>query len=80
MGKLSTFLSHGCQSTPKKDLGEDASSDEEISTLVKNLSYPGKLLTIAHIYQLSSDLNACLIVKTKEIELYIYNSNSSVKT
>ena len=44
VGKLNSFLAHGCPETPKKGMSEDSDSDdEEISQLVKNLSYPGKL-------------------------------------
>jgi len=44
VGKLNSFLAHGCPETPKKGMSEDSDSDdEEISQLVKNLSYPDKL-------------------------------------
>jgi len=45
VGKLSSFLARGfdTSSTPLKGLSEDESSDEELSNLVRNLSYPDKL-------------------------------------
>jgi hypothetical protein len=45
VGKLQSFLSLGCQSTPKHGLSEEEEeeSDEEISNMVRNFSLPGQL-------------------------------------
>merc|ERR1711874_494192 len=48
VGKLHSFLSHGCQSaTPSQELS-DADSDEEISSMVKNLSYQDTVKSVSH--------------------------------
>ena len=48
VGKLSGFLAHGCQSTtPSQELSE-ADSDEEISSMVRNLSYHETVKSVSH--------------------------------
>ena len=48
VGKLSSFLSHGCQSTtPSQELSEE-DSDEEISSMVRNLSYHETVKSVSH--------------------------------
>ena len=47
-GKLASFLAHGCQSTtPSQELSEPE-SDEEISSMVKNLSYHETVRSVNH--------------------------------
>ena len=47
-GKLPSFLAHGCQSTtPSQELSEP-DSDEEISSMVKNLSYHETVRSVNH--------------------------------
>jgi len=49
VGKLQSFLSHGCQSaTPSQELSEADSDEEEISSMVKNLSYQDTVKSVSH--------------------------------
>ena len=49
VGKLSSFLSHGCQSTtPSQELSGEEDSDEEISSMVRNLSYADTVKSVNH--------------------------------
>jgi len=55
VGKLPSFLSHGCQSTtPSQELSGAEDSDEEISSMVKNLSYHETVKSVSH-----SSLDVC---------------------
>jgi len=54
VGKLSSFLSHGCQSTtPSHELSEPEDSDEEISSMARNLSYSDTVESVSHSQMLA---------------------------
>merc|ERR1712059_120142 len=62
VGKLQSFLAHGCNqsSTPSK-LSDDESDDDEISSMVKNLSYHETVKSAGSLVagQLEQSLSGC---------------------